>query len=132
MFFDINCDNLNLPNNPSEIIFVTNNFDFTSSNNMEKLYYANKKLTSRVGGAENIYYVSTIENDYDFDVYFIPKDEEGNYLDHIKISKTSYLTDITGKRIRMEVNGKMYDLKIKYLMPIYESPPDGLYYLDES
>ncbi|MBE5757764.1 MAG: hypothetical protein E7345_02400 [Clostridiales bacterium] len=129
----MNLELLNLPSNPSEILYFTNDFDFTDENKMDKIYYANKKSVLKIGGPKCLYYVSTLEDDdYDFDIYFVRKDGNGEIISKEKISKTSLLKDITGKKIRMEVMGRMRDVYAKYLVSIYDYPSEGIYYLDES
>ena len=126
----ISCDNITFPADPSQAIYITNDFKFGEDKNLEKLFYADTDVVSQIGGDRNFYYVSTIEDEYfNFDIYFIQKDLEGNDLEPIKISKTTILRDITGKVMQMEINGIQYDISIKYLIPIYEKPPQGVYYL---
>jgi len=124
--YDINCENIDLPPDPAQVIYVTNDFN----GSFERLFYADKDIISEIGGSKNFYYVSTIEDEYfDFDIYYIPQDLDGNNLEPIKISKTAVLTDITGRVIQTELVGTKYDIYIKYLIPIYERPPQGVYYI---
>ena len=124
--YDINCENLDFPPDPAQVIYVTNDFN----GSFERLFYADKDIITEIGGSKNFYYVSTIEDEYfDFDIYYIPQDLDGNNLEPIKISKTAVLTDITGRVIQTELVGTKYDIYIKYLIPIYERPPQGVYYI---
>ncbi len=108
---------LDLPEDLSTRIFVTNKASFASISDFTEINAWTKERTISLGYSVNIYYfiVSPRGVDFDFDVYLDLSD------DNTKLTSSKSLFDIAGNKITLSVNGIAYQIMVKSQISIFSS-----------
>lgn len=107
--YNVSFDNLTF-NNSEDVIYMTNNYNFDDSTDFVGVSELSKAADYNIifGVNTEIYYFVKTDDQMEFDLYVNSNESER------KLSKTKRLVDVAGNAISISVNGKQYDVYIKY------------------
>ena len=111
-------ENMNF-NNYTDAIYVTSNFDFEDFNDFQRIDNLSKTTHNPVyfGKSTDLYYFVVAEEDLDFDV-IVGEMQGEDYVASSNperiISDSKQLFDIAGNAVTVFLNGKLYNVYVKY------------------